>query len=233
MLSLSHVCHCVVSLVRRWHHPKCFVIPPKLKKEGVTAETFVDDMLVDNTQDNSLQERRDEIIADIHYVAPKGSAKKKTASGEPEGVVATLKAQLAMLRGEAEGESAAKRPKLSPQDTARVDVYAMYEKHTNDALKDILTWNRQVKTGNKDLIMARIIDGQLKGRLGRCPMCIRGKLQLEDEHALKAICKGYYNEDIGAREPCSYTCPIDAAPRKHPWYVVAWYVRSIHVFAFH
>ena len=224
---VSHVSHCaVVSLSRfcRWHHPKCFVIPSKLKKEGVTVETFVDDMLVDNTQDNSLQEHRDEIIADIEYVAPKGSAKKRTAGGdddEPEGVVAKLKAQLQMLRSQEGGESstvvAAKKPRLSPHDMARVDVYAMYETYTNDALKDILTWNRQIKTGNRNLLMARIIDGQLKGRLGRCPMCIRGRMQLENDHARQAICKGYYNEDIGAHESCNYTCLIDDAPRNHPW----------------
>lgn len=176
-------------------------------------------MLVDNTDDNVLQERRDEVIADIEYAPPKGSgsATKKKQEEGGEGVVAALKAQLAMMRSEAHGEPAAKKPKLSAEDMARVDVYAMYENHKNDALKDVLKWNRQLVSGNKDLMMARIIDGQLKGRLGRCPMCLRGKLQLEDEHAKKAICKGYFDEDLGVREPCSYACPIDEAPRKHPW----------------
>jgi hypothetical protein len=201
----------------RWHHPKCFVISPKLKKEGITAETFVVDMLVDNTEDNVLQERRDEVIGDIEYVPPKGSAAKKKQGEEKGGLVATLKAQLAMIRSEAEGEPASKKLKLSPDVMARVDVYAMYEQHKNDALKDILKWNRQLVSGNKDLMMARIINGQLKGRLGRCPMCLRGKLQLEDEQAQNAICKGYFDEDLGARESCSYACPIDEAPRKHPW----------------
>lgn len=108
----------------------------------------------------------------------------------------------------------------------------MHEKATNDDLKDILKWNRQMVSGNKDLLMARVIDGQMYGRLGRCPMCLRGKLQLEDATAKKAVCKGFFNDEIQARESCSFSCPIDQAPREHPWYVCLLCCRSLFVMRF-
>jgi ssDNA-binding Zn-finger/Zn-ribbon topoisomerase 1 len=87
-----------------------------------------------------------------------------------------------------------------------------------DELKDILGWNRQFKTGTKDMLLARVIDGQMHGRLGRCPVCSQGQLQLKDENAEMVICKGYYDEDLSTRIPCDFEGPALDAPRLLPWY---------------
>ncbi len=67
--------------------------------------------------------------------------------------------------------------------------------------------------------MARVIDGQMRGRLARCPMCIRGKLALDNAAAKRVSCHGFYDDDIGARHTCAFVGSIEEAPREHPWYV--------------
>jgi len=188
----------------------------------VTAESFVTDMLRDDTADDPSEgilatdpEKRAEIIADIDYVPPRGSAKKNADGSAKEGTVAYLKE----MRESMGAEPPVKKMKFSEEDKAKVDIYTNYEKATNAELHDILKWNHQMVTGNKDALMARVIDGQMHGRLGRCPLCIRGRLQIEDETAKRAVCKGYFDEDIGVHESCAFGCPIEEAPREHPWYI--------------
>jgi len=61
--------------------------------------------------------------------------------------------------------------------------------------------------------MTRILDGALNGRLGRCPVCGAGKLKLAQVGDNKATCPGYYDEEVGARMPCTFTCDLHKAPR--------------------
>ena len=136
----------------------------------------------------------------------------------PEGSVAYLKEMRASMQEEEEGESPAKKKmKISEEDKAKVDIYVQYEKAKNDELKDVLRWNRQHVSGNKDILMARVIDGQMRGRLAHCPMCIRGRLDLENEAAKRVSCHGFYDDDIGARHSCAFKSSIEEAPREHPW----------------
>jgi len=213
-----------------WTHPKCFGLPRKLKQEGVTAESFVNDYLqddtaatADNTDDPKSLDDPDtkaEIIADIEYTKRGGSAKKKRGDDdEPakEGTVAWFKELRDSMLGE--GEPAAKKLKLSEEDHQKIDIFGMYEKAKNAELHDILQWNHQLVSGTKDILMARVIDGQMRGRLGHCPMCVRGPVKLENESAKNAICTGYYDSDMGYHVSCSFKCPIEEAPREHPWYV--------------
>jgi hypothetical protein len=216
------------SCICRWKHPKCFAFPRNKKVEGVTVEEFVEELVEKYSGDPPiLQEEgeREQLIADIEFNAARGgSAKKKRDDDDgpaPEGSVARLKEMRASMQQEEDEAPPKKKLKpLSEEDKAKVDIYVQYEKAKNDELKDILRWNRQHISGNKDMLMARIIDGQMRGRLGRCPMCIRGKLSLENEKAEHAVCHGFYNDDIGAHETCAYKCTIEEAPRKHPWYVI-------------
>lgn len=181
----------------------------------MTAESFVlDGTLKDDTEDKpngdilKNEEKRSEIIADIEYTKPRGSSTKKKKRGEEgyeppkEGSIAKLKEMRDDMRGanddddDDEKKPPAKKLKFSEEDIAKVEIYMQHEKETNDQLHDILKWNRQLVSGTKDILMARVIDGQMHGRLGRCPLCVRGKLQLENEAAKNAICKGFFNEDV-------------------------------------
>ena len=47
-------------------------------------------------------------------------------------------------------------------------------------LKEECRSNRQILGGHKDMLMARVMDGRLRGRLGPCMECFGGRLQLQD-----------------------------------------------------
>lgn len=196
-----------------WTHIACFNLPRKFKEEGV--EEFVNTSLIDNTGDGELERIKDQVIADITSKKPKGAAAKDEADLSP---VEKIQAHLKRSRDGEEGAPAAKKMKLSPKEEAMLDVYVQYEKMKADELKDILEWNRQQKSGNKNLLLTRIIDGQMNGRLARCPVCTRGKLQIENETSTTAICKGYWDEDLAGRIPCRYSTPLEEVERLHPWF---------------
>lgn len=173
----------------------------------------------------------EQLIADIESTGRGGaggggSAKKKRGANDddgppPEGSVAYLKElRASMVDDDEEGKSPAKKKmKISEEDKAKVDIYVQYEKAKNTELSDILRWNHQPVSGNKDILMARVIDGQMRGRLARCPMCIRGHLSLDNAAAKSVSCHGFYDDDIGARHSCAFKSSIEDAPREHPWYV--------------
>mmetsp|Transcript_10528 Transcript_10528/g.19646 ORF Transcript_10528/g.19646 Transcript_10528/m.19646 type:complete len:446 (-) Transcript_10528:497-1834(-) len=106
--------------------------------------------------------------------------------------------------------------KLSPVEVKQAEAYEKYSAWKVDQLKDILRWNKTPCTGNKDLLLLRIIDGEVYGRLGKCPICVKGQLKLNDE-GTEVQCKGFFNEDIGAHEACYFS--IDPArARRHVWF---------------
>lgn len=80
------------------------------------------------------------------------------------------------------------------------------------------SWNRQLVSGAKQLLLQRIIDGHMNGRLGMCPSCFEGKLKLKDEDGETVFCNGYYDKDAMVRNPCFFTCPRVEAPRLKPWF---------------
>ena len=66
----------------------------------------------------------------------------------------------------------------------------------------------------------RCLDGHVNGRLARCPTCFKGKLNVNEADAGSTVlCKGYYDEDMSARMPCSYKADAAAVPRLTPWHV--------------
>ena len=72
-------------------------------------------------------------------------------------------------------------------------------------------------TGAKKVLLQRIIDGHMNGRLGMCPTCEKGQLKLEDDNWDVVYCNGYYDEDVMARNTCFYKCSRMEAPRLKPW----------------
>ena len=128
---------------------KCFNLPPKLKKAGETAESFVDNLLEDRTDDMILEAQRDQIIADIEW---KAGGKKSTTGTDK---LSLLKARLAERR-ETEDEDSPKKKKikLSPDEEADLDIYASYEKHKVDELKDVLRYATHTKRTHVNLLFA-------------------------------------------------------------------------------
>lgn len=230
--------------MQSWYHPDCFTLPRKLVQQGITAMSFVHDMLEDNTTDSILStDKTADVIASVEkkYV-------KKKVEGADAGSKAThskidkIKRNVERMREEALKEDEESdsdddaRPKkkkkkakkedgsgekaLSPKDREEAEVYAIYRDYKNDDLKDVLRWNRQLVSGNRDMLLTRILDGHMNGRLGRCPTCHKGRMKLteEDVENRTAHCNGYYDEDMATRVPCFFKCKLEQAPRLQPWF---------------
>lgn len=180
-----------------WRHVKCSTLPRNCVKEGVTVEDFVDDQLED--EGGILVENRDQVVADILYKEDKKTAaakKKATAEGSDGGgskIEILKRAYEETKSAESDEKPQKKKKKKTGDDGAlkqQVDIYARYAKTPVDGLKDVLRWNKQFLTGKRNDILARIIDGEVNGRLGACPLCVKGRLKYGQEQEEQVTCNG-------------------------------------------
>lgn len=196
-----------------WYHAKCFTIPPKALK-GVTPEEFVDTILRDNSEsgEDILPERRDEVVALVAEKPPK--KKKSEDGGDP--FIAKLKREYEEMAAVEDGDDEPKAKKAKSSDARALELYGEYHNMTLAELKVILDRNRQTKTGTKPILIHKVIDGALHGRLGWCSVC-GGRLKMNDDCS-KVACLGRFDEEHQARIPCAVTYKLEKAPRDQPWF---------------
>jgi len=72
-------------------------------------------------------------------------------------------------------------------------------------------------SGSKKVLLQRIIDGHLNGKLGPCNTCEKGKLRLGDDNWDVVTCRGYFDESLMVRNPCFFKCTRMQAPRLDVW----------------
>jgi len=208
-------------------HPACFSMPRKYTTGAtkMTPEEFVADVLEDISEDGAvLPEHAAELAAAI------GSAKKK--KDDKDSPIYAVKQAFLARSEQDEKEPAAKKTKTSAKgdaipttehggvDSRFVDAYAQYHKHTLPALKEILKWNRQHVSGTKDVLLHRILDGVVRGRLPRCPLD-GGRLKLDEndpkskqpERHNTVHCQGTFDEESQTRMDCGYCQKVEDAPR--------------------
>jgi hypothetical protein len=115
---------------------------------------------------------------------------------------------------------------ISPEEIARMaasmgisveeyEVYTRYKSMKGEALKDYLRWNKQVLKGVKDELVMKCTDGEVRGALGRCPIC-ENKLALAldvDPNGKCVKCGGGWDEELQQRIQCDYITDRDRAPR--------------------
>ena len=174
----------------KWYHVDCFPFPRKLKSEGETCQTFVETILEDNTEESILNDD-EEKAAVIALLEKKGCRKKVDGGDSPPNskgasdVIAKIKRDADLIAQEEEDGPKSKKVKteteISETDRAKAEIFAVLSSKKVDELKDVLRWNKQIVGGNKDTLLARIIDAKLRGRLGRCPSCLRGRVKLTEE----------------------------------------------------
>jgi len=223
------------------HHPACFALPRKYSSGAnkMTAAEFVDAVLEDASESHDiLPAKAEELAAAIAAKAP-GKAKTEGDGGGDDNTTNTtnpmqlIKAALeARNSNNKKTEAAEPSPKkaktestsVEPNgaDSRAVDCYAQWlerdpKDRTSEALKDCLKWNRQHCTGTKDVLLHRYIDGNVHGRLLRCPLD-GGRLKLA-ESSNGVTCGGSFDEASHTRLDCSYKSDAAAAPRGE-WYVV-------------
>lgn len=216
--------------------PKYFTVPPRALK-GVSPEEFVDIHLQDETTDTILDDpiQKAEIIAAIAFKPSKKKAGDAGPTTPLEKLLDQIKSTMDKLDDDddEEEERPKKKAKTNKKATKKgkkedVDLEAcaramkVYGKMKVDDLKSVVRWNLGYgTTGTKNILMLKCIDGYVNGRLGRCPTCFKGKLNLVESDAGATVnCKGYFDEEIQNRIPCQYTCTATSVPRHQPWYSV-------------
>lgn len=73
---------------------------------------------------------------------------------------------------------------------------------TNSQLKELLRHNDQLLSGNKSVLVERVVDVYENGCLPRCPKCGIGRLKPAGISGTRFVCPGGYDDD--AYVPCRY-----------------------------
>ena len=66
---------------------------------------------------------------------------------------------------------------------------------SSDQLKEILSKNRQIKTGTKTELLNRVAEGKLLGALPNCPKCMGGRIKFDIKSG-EYYCKGFMDDDV-------------------------------------
>jgi hypothetical protein len=104
-------------------------------------------------------------------------------------------------------------PTVIYQDTTR----QLFQRKKVSDLKKMLATNGQHVTGNKNVLLDRIVDGYLHGRLDHCPKCTVGRLRIEEMCPKLVRCHGHYEPSCNIAVPCYFECATKDAPRSGPW----------------
>eukprot|EP00978_Attheya_sp_CCMP212_P014226 scaffold36188_cov54-Attheya_sp.AAC.4 len=104
-------------------------------------------------------------------------------------------------------------PTVIHQDKTR----QLFQRKKVSDLKKILRTNEQHVTGTKNVLLDRIVDGYLHGRLDHCPKCTVGRLRIEEMCPELVRCHGHYELGWNIAVPCSFECATKDAPRSGPW----------------
>ena len=154
----------------------------------------------DNTDEGILndEEKAAEIIALLEQKGCRKKVDAETGESPPQGasdVIAKIKrtAELIAQEDDEDGPKSKKvktETEISETDRTKAEIFAVLSSKKVDELKDVLRWNKQIVGGNKDTLLARIVDAKLHGRLGRCPSCLRGRVKLTEEDGGGAYCFG-------------------------------------------
>lgn len=194
----------------------------------MTAESFVEDHLTDETKNSELSdETMTATIVEQIAAKPKSATKSKKAveTNGTTDLISTLKRDSEILLREEDAEDdgpATKKSKtstssLSSTDRQNASAYLEYSTLKVDDLKDLLRWNRQHVGGTRAELLARVTDGHVYGRIGRCPSCLKGKFKLSDD-GNSVSCSGYFDEESASRVACFNKTSTSKAPRVKPWY---------------
>ena len=69
-----------------------------------------------------------------------------------------------------------------------------YDEYTADQLKNLLRKNDQKVTGTKKEMIERVADGEVLGKIPRCPACFGGRLVFDYKKGVYK-CPGFYDDD--------------------------------------
>jgi hypothetical protein len=211
-------------------HPTCFALPRKFStgSNKLSTNDFFTDHVHDKSEGKILPSHIDELVQHVE------SKTSKNVSGgnqkvESNSVISNLKHKFqetmkeSVDTGDLPPTKKVKKERKRDNDEDEIfkkqlELYGKFHNQfKNDEIKDILGYNRQTKTGTKDILLMKLIDGNTYGRLARCDVC-GGRLKLKDD-GNTVICSGTFDETRNLRMDCAFSCTAANAPRYQPWYV--------------
>lgn len=203
-------------------HPACFTLPRKFATGSTKISTY--DFFTDHVHDKSegkiLPSQIDELVALVDSKAPK--AGNANTENNDDNIMSKLKREFQTTEESVPQSPPKKRKKEIKGDEIfmkQLELYGRYhKKYKNDEIKDILGYNRQTKTGTKDFLLMKLIDGSMYGRIARCELC-GGRLKLKEDGD-PVICSGTFDETMNVRIDCAFCSTAAKAPRYQPWYVL-------------
>lgn len=208
-------------VMTKWSKVGCFTLPRKL---DVTVEEFLDEYLDDETSGKFLQDetKRQEIIDQLSAKKEKKTKKSDGGDGgKSSAFLESVKLNAAVLEeenGNDEDEPKKKKTKkMSEDDKKKAKAYLKYKGMKNGELQDILSWNKVVKSGNKDVLLTRVIDGYVYGRIGKCVSCLEGNPKISEDGS-EVVCNGFYDKDKGFHVSCGSKIKVKDADRHKPWF---------------
>jgi hypothetical protein len=204
----------------RWYHLECFVFPAYMRQAGMTKEDFVRLHLKDTSDDKSvLPARIDEVLQGmkdtVKKVKPTKAERQKRRAAEKGTADEDDDDDNEEIQRQGNNKKTRREEEI---ESLMIEGFAVYETMTAVKLKEILGWNLQYKTGDKELVLTKVLDGHVHGRLGRCQDCRGGRLYIAED-GVTVICRGIFDEHTLSRVPCDYRGTVMDCPRWQPWCV--------------
>ena len=151
----------------KWSHLGCFKQPKQRTLQ-------IDDL---DQSDQLSHDQKEKVVAMLNEQNTQKATKRSMqhilsdAQLEPKKMkVDQLKSTL-QEHGMAASSSIPEMRKQVEKLKARAEVEGLYAGLSVAQLKDVLENNRQKRTGNKQELIDRCIDGELHGAIPRCPLC--------------------------------------------------------------
>jgi len=209
--------------MRSHFHPACFSLPKKTINGKSTDDEILQWLSTAEGYDEISQEQVQSVLGAI----------KNGLANDPKVRAAAMKRKYEEMKAqveedEANGTSSSKKPR---GDMLAMECFMKYNAMKTTQLKEFLTWNRQTKTGTKDLLVEKCKDGELNGAIPPCPTC--SSKHTSNATTLKIdpknggyICGGWYDKENSFRVSCKFLAGASELTRD-PWALSAALSREV------
>ena len=192
------------------------------KKKADSDDEDVIELDEDEDEDDEDLDVEDESDEDEKPKKKKAPAKKKTVTTTRKGTKIEHEGSGSVPKTKKEAQAAKRAAALDDSQGIVVatndeghptrlvsgsdPVVIKYKSMTISLLKDWLRANNMVMSGKKEDLVARCVDGEINGRLPRCPRCRMGKVTFNPDKGVY-ICPGFFDTDANMMIRCSFEEP--------------------------
>ena len=151
---------------------------------------------------------------------------------DPKAIALAQKRKYAEMKAEFDaneecddGSPSSKKSKKMSPEMKEMGVFLKYNAMKGRELKELLAWNRQTKSGTKDILVEKCKDGEMNGAIPPCPAC-SDKSNLSstslrlDPNTGGFICGGFFDKESDYRRNCPFKSAANELKRD-PWVLCA------------